>query len=326
MKRLLQIYLLSVFAVITFGWYHIFSYCTINYLNSNIYLGQTTTQSSSYTCPVSDVTAQFSAVTSTYSHSALNIQASCSIAQCQSTDDSCRNSQTPCFNYQTQNNVGYCGPAVDCSILQPCNDTCSSNQSVCVMNTCCQPAGRCLPLYLTTLCPMTSKFSSFSFPIVIFQCVITVGWSLGADMIYARGGHTSSVLPNGKVLVTGGNGYNDVQTSCELYDPSSKLWTTTGDLTFARSGHMALILLNGKVLVFGGRGANAGDLDSAELYDPSTGTWSTTGNMSSARPRHTASVLSNGKVLIAGGCKPGSYMNSVELYDPTTGSCSITGN
>ena len=283
MKRLLQIYLLSVFAVITFGWYHIFSYCTINYLNSNIYLGQTTTQSSSYTCPVSDVTAQFSAVTSTYSHSAIDIQASCSIAQCQSTGDSCRNSQTSCFYYQTQNNVGYCGPAVDCSILQPCNDTCSSNQSVCVMNTCCQPAGRCLPLYLTTLCPMTSKFSSSFFSMVIFQCVITVGWSLGADMTYGRQYHTSSVLSNGKVLVTGGLSYNGATASCELYDPVSKSWTTTGDLTFARQAHTASVLSNGKILVTGGLGIGGlgtnNYLGIAELYDPSTGIWTTTNNM-----------------------------------------------
>lgn len=102
-------------------------------------------------------TAIFSLVPSTSSHSALDISGNCSVARCQSNDYECRNSQTPCFNYRTQNSMSYCAPATACSILSACNGSCSSNMFVCVMNTCCQPQGRCLPLYLTTFCQTEGK-------------------------------------------------------------------------------------------------------------------------------------------------------------------------
>jgi hypothetical protein len=38
-------------------------------------------------------------------------------------------------------------------------------------------------------------------------------------MNYARQFHTASILPNGKVLVTGGNNFNGAVSSAELYDP-----------------------------------------------------------------------------------------------------------
>ena len=113
----------------------------------------------SYTCPANDETALFDPVHSMSSHSALNLSANCSIIQCQSNNYNCRNSQTPCFNYQTRDNISYCAPAIDCSILTNCNDSCSSNAFVCVTNTCCQPKGKCLPLFLTMFCQSIGKLS-----------------------------------------------------------------------------------------------------------------------------------------------------------------------
>ena len=43
--------------------------------------------------------------------------------------------------------------------------------------------------------------------------------------------HTATLLPNGKVLVAGGNGTGRRNlASAELYDPASGTWTTTGSL------------------------------------------------------------------------------------------------
>jgi len=119
-------------------------------------LGQTTL-SSEYTCPANNGTTVFTHVSSTYSHSVLNMQMNCSVSECQTGTHNCRSSQTLCFDYRTQNNVSYCAPAVDCSILEPCNGSCSSNLFVCVINSCCQPNARCLPLAFTTFCPSDSK-------------------------------------------------------------------------------------------------------------------------------------------------------------------------
>ena len=119
----------------------------------------------------------------------------------------------------------------------------------------------------------------------------------------ARGWNTATLLPNGKVLVTGGLDSNsNLLSSAELFDPMSGIWTPTGDLTTARAVHTATLLPNGKVLVAGGSGDSGnGNLASAELYDPASGTWTPTGDLTTAHSAHTATLLPNGKVLVAGG-------------------------
>jgi N-acetylneuraminic acid mutarotase len=141
-------------------------------------------------------------------------------------------------------------------------------------------------------------------------------------MAAARSGHTATVLPDGRVLVAGGN----TLASAELYDPDSGQWNATGSMAAARSGHTANLLPDGRVLVAGG---NA--LARAELYDPSTGFWTATGNMVVPRSGHTATLLSDGTVLVAGGyfgsiASSYSGLPSAELYDPSTGSWTEIGN
>ena len=127
--------------------------------------------------------------------------------------------------------------------------------------------------------------------------------------------HTATLLPNGKVLVAGGNftGTGGALASAELYDPASGTWTATGSLATARYAHTATLLPNGKVLVAGGVGTSSTSLTSAELYDPASGSWTATGSLATARGGHTATLLPNGKVLVAGGSN-GSALASAELY------------
>jgi N-acetylneuraminic acid mutarotase len=139
-------------------------------------------------------------------------------------------------------------------------------------------------------------------------------------MTTARVYCAATMLPSGKVLVTGGQRLNTKSittlASAELYDPGTGSWSTTGKMALARVDHTATLLQNGKVLVAGG----SSNL-SAELYDPATGRWSVTGSMSTARFGHTATLLQNGKVLVVGG----STDTNAELYDPATGEWSVTG-
>ena len=69
--------------------------------------------------------------------------------------------------------------------------------------------------------------------------------------------HTATLLPNGKVLVAGGDNGSGELSSAELYDPTSGTWTPTGSLNTARESHTATLLPNGKVLVAGGQGPAA---------------------------------------------------------------------
>ncbi|CAF3978483.1 unnamed protein product [Adineta steineri] len=146
----------------------------------------------------------------------------------------------------------------------------------------------------------------------------TETWTTTGNMHFTRVGHTSSILKNGKVLVTGGMGQIVLNTT-ELYDPSTRRWKTTGSLNNARYSHKASVLKNGKVLVTGGRSISNGDnisLNSTELYDPSTETWTVMAHMSTKRWDHTASVLLNEKVLVCGGINSDDYFSPIngELY------------
>ena len=74
-----------------------------------------------------------------------------------------------------------------------------------------------------------------------------------------RQGHTATLLPDGKVLVTGGAH----SAYAELYDPAARTFDVIGVMTTARTGHTATMLNNGKVLIAGGA-----SWPSAELYEP----------------------------------------------------------
>jgi hypothetical protein len=151
-------------------------------------------------------------------------------------------------------------------------------------------------------------------------------------MATARVSHTAALLPNGKVLVAGGQDSNFFPlASAELYDLASGNWTTTGSLTTARYDQTATLLDNGTVLVAGGFDSSYNPSVSAELYDSASGTWTATGSMHNARVTHTATLLDPGEVLVAGGFKNtttrGSvFLHSAELYDPASGTWTATGS
>ena len=75
--------------------------------------------------------------------------------------------------------------------------------------------------------------------------------------------HTATLLPNGRVLVAGGNGN---MTSVDLYERASGKFTSTGALTVERQLHTATLLPNGSVLVAGGSGSDQSPTNSTELY------------------------------------------------------------
>src|SRR6266576_967579 len=53
-------------------------------------------------------------------------------------------------------------------------------------------------------------------------------WSYTGSLLFTRSGHTSTILPNGKVLVVGGGASTGFVESAELYDPVSGTWSSAG--------------------------------------------------------------------------------------------------
>jgi hypothetical protein len=95
-------------------------------------------------------------------------------------------------------------------------------------------------------------------------------WRSVASMAFARRHLSATLLPDGKVLVTGGtsgSGFNNTSTpvyAAEMWDPGTESWTTMASAQAPRLYHSAALLLpDGRVLTTGGDG-----ITQVELYSP----------------------------------------------------------
>src|SRR5262249_20668246 len=125
-------------------------------------------------------------------------------------------------------------------------------------------------------------------------------WHVAESAFYNRAGHTATLLPNGKVLIAGGN----ETTNTELFDPAKGAWFATGRLNTPRwGGHTATALADGRVLVLGGESGPgpATREASAEIYDPTTQVWTPTGSLGHIQYGASATLLLDGRVLVVGG-------------------------
>jgi len=158
---------------------------------------------------------------------------------------------------------------------------------------------------------------------------VTGKWSNTGSLNTAREFQTATLLPNGKVLVTGGaqcnGGCFNYFTSSELYDPATGTWSYTGDLNAARGAADVAPLPDGKILVVGGHtNLQYFYMDSNEVYDSATGTWTYTASANRLREGYAIAPLADGKVLVAGGdgCNSDdcSLDGTAEVYDPRASS------
>lgn len=103
----------------------------------------------------------------------------------------------------------------------------------------------------------------------------SAAWQRMAPMKFPRTYHTATMLPNGKVLVTGGvscPGGNNIQS----FDIDDTIKCSSGQVM------------------------------SAELWDPATDTWTTMAAQQEIRAYHSvAALLPDGRVLVGGGGHPG---------------------
>ena len=153
-------------------------------------------------------------------------------------------------------------------------------------------------------------------------------FSGAGSMTVARSGHTMTVLPNGTVLIAGGENCTSAAlcsalSGAEIYDPIAGTFTaTSNNMSAARFGASAVLLNSGFVLIAGGfDGTNLPAV--TELYATAasgfTPGFTPGGGVSLSVPRFdaTATLLNDGDVLVAGGstCNlPGCPTNAAEFY------------
>jgi Domain of unknown function (DUF1929)/Chitobiase/beta-hexosaminidase C-terminal domain len=102
-------------------------------------------------------------------------------------------------------------------------------------------------------------------------------WQTVTPMHFARSYHNSTVLPDGNVLITGGEGTTnpfDQSTAvyaAEMWSPTSQTYSTMASMQIARVYHStALLLPDGRVLMGGSGEYGTGSIDqlNAEIYSP----------------------------------------------------------
>ncbi len=139
----------------------------------------------------------------------------------------------------------------------------------------------------------------------------------GPPMSVARSDHRASLLPDGRVVVSG-------MTSWQIFDPNTSTWSANFSMEEGRIAHAAIVLANfagagqHRVLLVAGAGSAP---DTLELLNPDAGTSTAMLSMlDEGVDDLAAGLLDDGRVLIVGGqsMNTGNTLNTTYLYDPQT--------
>jgi hypothetical protein len=141
----------------------------------------------------------------------------------------------------------------------------------------------------------------------------------GQPKVANRYNASSVLLPDGRVLIAGGDVPVQATATAEVYNPATDSYTQVGNMTEPRVIPPLILVSNGEALVLGTD-------KTADLFNPSTNSFSATGKMQVARLACGISRLNNGTVLIAGGTNGSKNLSSAEIYDPLAGTFTATSN
>lgn len=213
---------------------------------------------------------------------------------------------------------------------------CANTMAICRVLHCEGAEARMVVRFARTACGLF-LFPLMILPLLYFSDSGTLPSSRAgsvteiAQMQIARASHSSTLLPDGRILIAGGFGGSRTEInpyrSAEIYDPRTGSFQPAGNMTIGRSGHTATLLKNDKLLIAGGWTGRYNLRRSAELYDPATGVFTPTGDMVIERAGNTAALLPDGRVLVAGGeDRSENALASAEVYDPATGRFTRTGD
>ncbi len=143
------------------------------------------------------------------------------------------------------------------------------------------------------------------------------------SMTYPRNGHVAAPLPDGRVLIAGGESANypgPGVLQAEIYNPDNENFADPApSIDVTRIGAAAVALPGAKVIILSGNNGYSNSA-TALVYDENTNKFTSGGLMTTWRNGFPAVLLQTGKVLMAGANR-GSNQDAdqtAELYDPNS--------
>lgn len=149
-----------------------------------------------------------------------------------------------------------------------------------------------------------------------------------AETLVERWGHAATVLPDGSVIVAGGERDQPTWPPAEpravRYVPAERRWVDAGRLPHPVDRPSAVLLRDGRVALLGGDGWERDGAD-VQVWDPPTSTWSVAAPLTCPRSAVGAVVLPDGRVMAIGGrahrsdgdALPYGATGDVEISEPT---------
>lgn len=135
------------------------------------------------------------------------------------------------------------------------------------------------------------------------------GWEALPPPPEVRTGIEMVTLPDGDLLMIGGEGPEGPVDDALRWDLEGRRWTRVPGPKFGRLRHRAVTLPGGEVLVVGGEAPGIGPVATTQAFDPDTNTWRSAGQLPQRSAGETTAgrldpavvVLPDGRVLAAGG-------------------------
>ncbi len=178
----------------------------------------------------------------------------------------------------------------------------------------------------------------------------TGAWTTLPTMSNFRAAHSANLLPDGRVLITGGTKGNSAHEltnvldllgtslkDSQIFDPATNSWSSGPNLPEPKAGHGAITLADDRILISGGIthvtifGIPIPDFSSqASIYDPATNSFSSAGGIGTKRALFAETLLPDGRVAILAGAGGDIFnvgpIRQCNVYDPTTNSASGLSN
>ena len=154
-------------------------------------------------------------------------------------------------------------------------------------------------------------------------------FEVGGSLLTPRVSTSSTMLPNGQILIAGGWAGSGVTDAVEMFDWKTGRSRRGPNLSSARADMAAVQLRDGRVLLAGGYDGERA-VGAIDLFDPRDQSLRRIGSLTIPRTGAGAALLPDGRVLVIGGGANGPTglhaSNAAEIVDPSSGLSKPTGS